>query len=211
MVKTSSQILAELSLKYKAPKNKLLQLERRGIYHKVVKGLYETELNTPAMVLAASVYGPSYISFESAMEYWGLIPERVVAVTSATTCKNRRKRFDSSFGTFFYRDVPLPVFPYEVYIKSEGSRNFLIAGREKALCDRLYQETPLSSGKTLEQFLFQNLRIEENDFLSLDARILLELCPLYRSKNLKLLESFIKKRMLALENIKNRENAGGER
>ena len=179
MVKTSSQILAELSLKYKAPKNKLLQLERSGVYHKVVKGLYETELNTPAMVLAASVYGPSYISFESAMEYWGLIPERVVAVTSATTCKNRRKRFDSSFGTFFYRD---------------GSRNFLIAGREKALCDRLYQDPPLSSGKELEQFLFQNLRIEENVFLSLDARILLELCPLYRSKNLKLLESFVKKR-----------------
>lgn len=211
MVKTSGQIVAELSLKYKAPKNKLLQLERDGVYHKVVKGLYETEVNTPALVLAASVYGPSYISFETAMEYWGLIPERVVAVTSATTCKNRSKRFDSAFGIFSYRDVPLAVFPYEVYIRSECERNFLIAGREKALCDRLYQETPLSSGKALKQFLFQNLRIEENDFFSLDAWILLELCPLYRSRNLRLLEGLVKRRMPASQDTRGNVDAGGGR
>lgn len=211
MLKTSGQILAELGVRYKAPKNKLLQLERSGVYLKVVRGLYETEVNTPALVLAAAVYGPSYVSFESALSYWELIPERVVAVTSATTCKNRSKRFDSAFGIFSYRDVPLAVFPYEVYIKNEGQRNFLIAGKEKALCDRLYQEAPLSSSTELERFLFQNLRVDEDHFLGMNTGTILELCPLYKSRNLRLLEGLVRKRLPVLEDVMDNGNAGGVR
>ncbi len=143
---------------HKSTKNKLMWLEKNGVYHKVVKGLYETEASVLPILLASAVYGPSYVSFESALSFWGLIPEKVVAVTSATFNKNRSKRFDSDFGLFLYRDVPKGAFPYEVYIRQEDNRSFLIAGREKSLCDTLYREKPLNAERRLREYLFENLR-----------------------------------------------------
>lgn len=197
MIKTSFQIIQELTPKYKAPKNKLLSLEKNQKLFKVVRGLYETEKSVSPLLLSSAVYGPSYISFETALSYWGLIPEKVVAVTAATFGKNRTKSFDTeNFGLFLYRDVPNPAFPYEVYIKSENKRNFLIAGKEKALCDTLYKTEPLLSEKHLREYLFENLRIEESELFSANLLIICELCDLYKSTNLKLFKSFVQKRML---------------
>lgn len=193
MLKTAFQIINELSQKYKSPKNRLMLLEKNGVYHKVVKGLYETEHSVAPVLLASAVYGPSYISFESALSFWGLIPEKVVAVTSATFNKNRTKRFDTDFGLFLYRDVPKEAFPYEVYVMEEDSRNFLIAGKEKSLCDILYREEPLHSEKRLRDYIFENLRIDETEFETLDFSLLVELCELYKSTNLKLLQTFVQK------------------
>ena len=193
MVKTASEIISELSSQYSAPKNRLLFLERSGVYHKIIRGLYETEKNVSPVVLAASIYGPSYISFEYALSYWNLIPERVSVLTMATTQKGKSKRFDTDFGSFIYRDIPKASFPFEVYIMLENKRYFLIAGKEKAICDILYRESPLGSVKQLKFFLFENMRIEQSDFDNLDFRILHELCPLYKSTNLKLLEKFLEK------------------
>ena len=187
-------ILSELANEYNAPKNKLLALEKKGIYHKIVKGLYESENDVSPLLLAGAVYGPSYVSFETALSFWGMIPEKVFAVTSATTGKNRTKRFESGFGTFLYRDVSQEAFPFEIYIKSIDGRNFLISGREKALCDILYREKPLHSVKRLKEFFFENLRIEESDFTALDFTVIQDLCPLYKSTNVKLLAAFAEER-----------------
>ncbi len=54
------------------------------------------------------MYGPSYISLEYALQYHGLIPERVEAVTSVTT--GRSRRFASPVGLFTYRSIPLSAF-----------------------------------------------------------------------------------------------------
>ena len=193
MVKTASEIIRELSHGYNAPKNRLALLEKKGIYHKVVRGLYETEENVSPILLGALIFGPSYISFESALSYWNLIPEKVLSVTMATTRKGKTKTFSTPFGSFMYRDVPAAVFPFEVFIKTENERNYLIAGREKAMCDVLYRERPLGSVRELKQFLFANMRIEEDDFFSLDFNILQELCPLYKSTNHKLLLKLVEK------------------
>lgn len=197
MLKTSFQIIQELAPNYKAPKNKLLSLEQNKKLFKVVRGLYETEKSVSPLLLSSAIYGPSYISFESALSYWGLIPEKVVATTSATFKKNRTKSFDTeNFGLFLYCDVPSGAFPYEVYIKSENERNFLIAGKEKALCDTLYKTEPLLSEKHLREYLFENLRIEESELYSSNLSVIFELCDLYKSTNLKLFKSFIQKRMM---------------
>lgn len=57
---------------------------------RIIRGLYETNKNTPAYLLAGSIYGPSYISFEYALSYYGLIPERVTTVTCATFNKKKK-------------------------------------------------------------------------------------------------------------------------
>ena len=48
-----------------------------------IRDRYETDRNVPAYLLAGSIYGPSYISFEYALSRYGLIPEAVYAVTCA--------------------------------------------------------------------------------------------------------------------------------
>jgi hypothetical protein len=53
--------------------------------------------------LAQRICGPSYISLESALAYWGWIPEGVQAITSVTG--GRSMTFDTPVGVFTYTRV----------------------------------------------------------------------------------------------------------
>ena len=90
MIKTTAMMLEELR-DYGNPRMKLSRMVRDGEIYSVVKGLYETDRNTPAHLLAGSVYGPSYISFEYALSFYGLIPEGVYTVTCAAFDKKKKK------------------------------------------------------------------------------------------------------------------------
>ncbi len=90
MIKTTSMLLEELE-EYASPKSKLSRMVKRGECFPITKGLYETDPNTPPHLLAGSIYGPSYISFEFALSYYGLIPEAVYTVTCATFEKKKKK------------------------------------------------------------------------------------------------------------------------
>ena len=94
----------ELS-EYDSPKSKLSRMAKSGEYFPITKGIYETDRYTPAYLLAGSIYGPSCISFEYALSFYGMIPEAVYTVTSATFEKKKKKKFETAFGTFTYRDV----------------------------------------------------------------------------------------------------------
>ena len=96
---------------------------------------FTRQLETPGYLLAASIYGPSYLSFDFALSYWGLIPEAVFSFTSATFDKKKRKQFVTPFGLFTYRDVPRKAYPFGIQILNEGDYSFFIANPEKALCD----------------------------------------------------------------------------
>ena len=54
---------------------------------------------------------PSYISFESALSYRGLIPEAVYTTTSA--CLKRARRFASKVGLFSFTPIPARAFMEE--------------------------------------------------------------------------------------------------
>jgi hypothetical protein len=147
---------------------KLRQMTLRGEIFKIIRGLYETDRNTPGEVLAGAIYGPSYLSFEYALSRHGLIPERVNLFTSASFQKNKNKLYQTPFGEFSYSDIPTEVFPHGVNIKNIEDRPYAMATCEKALCDRLYKESPITSKRAMESFLFENLRIENEDFNNLD-------------------------------------------
>lgn len=83
MIKTTNMLLEELHA-YANPKTKLSRMVKQGEYFQITKGIYETNRNTSGHLLAGSIYGPSYISFEYALAYYGLIPEAVYTITSAT-------------------------------------------------------------------------------------------------------------------------------
>ena len=64
---------------------------------------------------------------------------------------------------------------------------------KKALCDKLYTLTPTKNLAELQALLFNDLRIDEQDFAKLDKASIAELPPLYHATNLKLLNKLIKK------------------
>ena len=184
-------IMDELN-NFKAPKNKLARMVNDGVFIPVVKGLYETDKTIPGYFLANSIYGPSYLSFDFALAYYGLIPEAVYTFTSATFEKNRTKRYETPFGVFTYRDVPSSVYSYGISYKTEGEYVYQIAIPEKALCDKLYTISPIGNQKELINLLFDDLRIDKASFNRLDFDIIDKLCELYHCTNLKILQKLLR-------------------
>lgn len=187
MLKTTSMLLDELG-NYSNPKMKIHSMVKKGELYPVIRGLYETNKDVNLCSLATAVYSPSYISFEWALSFYGIIPERVYGCSCATYMKNRRKTYRTSFGTLFYRDVPAKVFPYGLtYASCDEGYPFAIAKLEKAVCDKLYTLPSVNNVAELEKLLFENLRFDEDVFATIDCDGLFEFAPLYRSRNVNLL------------------------
>ncbi|MCD8148148.1 MAG: hypothetical protein LUE92_00980 [Clostridiales bacterium] len=192
MIRTTNMLLEELS-SYANPKSKLSRMVKNGECFPVTKGLYETDRNVSPHLLAGSIYGPSYISFEYALAFYGLIPEAVYTVTSATFEKKKKKCYETVFGTFTYRDVPSAVFPLELALIREGEYYYRIAKPEKALCDKLYTVSPVANAGELARLLMDDLRIEESLLLELDAEIVEMLSERYHSTNVKKLAAMLRR------------------
>jgi predicted transcriptional regulator of viral defense system len=91
---------------YANPHAKIRQLLANGALIRVKKGLYvlsEDYNNAPfsLTILANLIYGPSAISLEFALSYYGLIPEHAYTITSITPQRN--KIFEAPVGCFTYR------------------------------------------------------------------------------------------------------------
>ena len=192
MLITNDAILKKLA-NYSNKNSKLSREVRDGKIIKIVNGLYETDGNTPGYLLAGSIYGPSYISFEYALSYYGMIPERVTTITSATFAKKKKKQFNTPFGTFTYRDVPILAYPEEIILKEENNYSYQIASREKALCDKLYTLKPLKNYSNLEKMLFSDLRIDSENFNKLNIEKIERLSNLYHSTNVLLLAKYMRR------------------
>ncbi|HCB92652.1 MAG TPA: hypothetical protein DEP57_02395 [Selenomonas sp.] len=192
MIRTTQDLLLELS-EYGTPKTRIQRMVKNGTLVKIRRGLYETDPNVPAYLLAGVVCSPSYISFSYALSHYGLIPERVETCTSAAFGKSRSKLFKTPVGNFSYRDIPKGAYPYGVYWKQEGKYSYLIASPEKAICDMLYIKPPVGNLGALKEMLFEDLRIDENSFYSLEKEKLLKLTERFHTQNIRMLARLIGK------------------
>ncbi len=191
----TAQMLIEQYGRYANPGAKIGRLVRNGELFPLTRGLYETEKSTPGHLLAGALYGPSYLSFEYVLARCGLIPEAVYAYTSATFDKRKTKEKRNAFGRFLYRDIPREAFPFGILIREENGCAYRIACPEKALCDKLYTMPPAGSQRELERLLFEDLRIDPEEFAALDMEGILQIEDKYKSSNLKLLSKYIRRRM----------------
>jgi predicted transcriptional regulator of viral defense system len=192
MIKTTDMMLEELR-SYANPSAKLSRMVKNGECFQIIKGLYETNRDTPGYLLAGSIYGPSYISFDYALSYYGFIPESVYVITCASFEKKKKKKYETIFGTFTYRDIPAEAFPFGVKLVQEGDYFFRIAEPEKAVCDKLYTLSPVANIKDLARVLTENLRIEESCLKNLDADKIQFLSEKYHSTNIKKTASLIRR------------------
>ena len=186
-----------LRIKYKKYSNIYQKINnecKKGILVKIKRGLYTDDLYNDKEVIANICYNPSYISFEYALSYYGVIPEFVSTFTSATFGKKNNKIYHMKDCTFDYKNVPDEVFPMGILImKNSKDISYKIASKEKALCDLLYSKYPVRSIKDLKILLFEDMRIDENEFLKMNVEFIKEIAPLYHSNSLNVLKKYLNK------------------
>jgi len=109
---------------------------KKGFLLKLRNGLYCLNESRPhSFVVANKLYEPSYISLETALSFYNIIPETTHTITSVTTKATRN--FTAVDKSFVYHKIKKTSFANYI-IKSQNEENFLIAEPEKALLDYLY-------------------------------------------------------------------------
>ncbi len=192
MIKTTAMLLEELS-DYQDPFGKIRRLCREKKLFPVSRGIYETDASLSGYLFAPVIYGPSYLSFSYALSRFGLIPEAVHEYTSATCLKGKKKNYSNHFGDYSYRDIPAQAYPFAARLVEENGYAYLIATPEKALCDKLYELSPVRNLKELHLLLFDDLRIDPSGFDKLDSNMVGELSEKYRSNNVRLLAKLMRR------------------
>lgn len=169
---------------FMAPMQKILDMEQKGELVRLKRGLYITANGKPNLFLVANhLYGPSYVSCESALRYYGLIPEHVESVISVSTL--RSKEFENALGHFSYRHIPMDYYPQDFCIQTEKEVSFQIASPEKALADLviLTAGVRLRYKKEILEYLEQDLRLDMDAFYKMDAGVFERLATVGKKRN----------------------------
>lgn len=190
MIKTIDMLTYEYR-KYSNIYNKIAYEEKNNNIIKLKRGLYETNKDADPFTIANALLSPSYISFETALAYYAMIPERVYAIKSSTFKKNKKKEYKNNFGLFLYQDVNSNAYPYDInQIEIDGIK-VMIASKEKAILDLLSVISPRNNKKELIDLLFDDLRIDEELFEKLDKNKIIKLCTFYSSKTLNIFKKYL--------------------
>ena len=172
------QIILDLLKDYKRPYDKITDLLKKGLLVHVRRGMYipgpKLNIATPeALLLANHLLGPSYVSLESALFYWGLIPEKVYETSSVTI--QRSTVFATDAGRFSYTHIPLPYYSFGIkQILLTQQQRVLMATPEKALCDKIITTSGiiLRSSIQVKELLMEDLRIERTLLRNLDQTLI---------------------------------------
>jgi len=177
-VPLTRQLILELIKDYKRPNDKISEWVKSGELIILRRGLYspgpKSDLPIPEPFLIANhLCGPSYVSLESALSYWGLIPERVYEITSVTL--KSKKTFNTPVGKFSYQFLPTPYYSFGIVsVPINPTQTILIASLEKAICDKLILTSGINlrSVKQTKDLLIEDLRIDENLLKQIDVKII---------------------------------------
>lgn len=168
------QIMMDLLKDFKRPNDKINELIKKGELTSIKKGLYVTgpkiNIAKPEPFLIANhLWGPSYVSMDAALSYWGLIPEKVFEISSLTT--KISKMYKTSIGRFSYINAPLPYYSFGIKsVQLTPKQVALIASPEKAICDKIITTSGiiLRSSRQAREYLVDDLRIDDEKLRELD-------------------------------------------
>jgi hypothetical protein len=180
--------LVSLFSTYKSPRNKIANLEIEGKLIRLKRGLYVVSPGVSGKLLlteliANHIYGPSYVSMESALRYYGLIPETIHMVRSLAI--KRSRVFENSISRFEYINCSEDYFPIGINQEIGGDYSFLIASPEKALCD-LIAFTPEVRPrfiKSLISYLEEDIRLDMEAFYKMNAKIFEQCAEVGKKRN----------------------------
>jgi predicted transcriptional regulator of viral defense system len=142
---------------------KIYQL-RRGLYS--IAPPYQRRQPHPFLV-ANHLQKASYVSLQSALSFYGLIPEVVNITTSVST--GRPERLETPLGTYEFRHIKTEMlFGYQM--AELGEQSVLIATPEKALLDLIYLQPGSDSAVYLKELRLQNTEKLDKDLLRTQSK-----------------------------------------
>ncbi len=136
---------------------------KKGILHKIRRGLYAKDKNYNKLELVTKIFTPSYISFETVLAQEGIIFQHYTTIFVATyqtreiVCDNQR---------YSFRKIKDAILTNIGGV--ENKEHYFIASKERAFLDTLYLN---------KDYHFDNL-------LPLDFDKILKLLPLYNNKRM---------------------------
>lgn len=186
----SNSMLGTLSSDIATLKVQICHWKQKGLVESLRKGLYvlgegQRLIEPSRFFLANQILIPSYVSMESALSFYDMIPEYVASATSITVRKTCR--FNNGFGEFIYQHIGARAYGGFKTVKDENGLVTLVASPEKAVVDFLYLNLPRfdRSDRDIfqESYRFQNcenlneagLRENAHKFASKKLKDILEL------------------------------------
>jgi len=157
------RVIPKIEIKKRFPNfdwNALTRWQKKGYIVKIRNGYYRFSQqkirgDLDLFFIANQIYRPSYISLESALKYYNLIPEGVFTITSITTKKTQK--ISTPDAAFAYRSLRKNLF-FGYRFEEIGEYRFKIATPAKALLDFLYLNPHI---ETKEDFFEWRLNIFE--------------------------------------------------
>jgi len=186
-----------LNLNYENINDKINRLKQKGILKSLKKGYYihtsliNKNIISKEFISNTLLDSPSYISLDYALSFYGLIPEAVHEITAVTS--KRSKVFKTGIGIFSYKHIKKELFALGLKMENSKIGNYMIATREKAICDKIFftKDVELSSKSSMINFLENDLRVDTDEFEDFDIKILSDYYQISRSKKIKLLISIL--------------------
>ena len=164
-VPVTYDVLKEQYKTYSSPKDKIARLAIGGELIRLKKGLFlpapmDGEAGCPRELAANVIRGPSYVSLQTALAFYGMIPERVFAIRSMTL--KRGKIYQTPIGRYEYITAKQDYFSIGIRSASANGVYFLIASPEKAVCDMIVVTAGLriQSGKAMREYIEEDMRID---------------------------------------------------
>jgi len=186
-----AQALLNLLADYKKPREAILRMVKNEELIRLKNGFYlisekithGSSRVIPFEQVANLLYGPSYVSMEWALSFYGMIPERVHTITSMTLGRN--KEYSTSVGNFSY--YTLSSESYSIGITQKKSPDFiggfLLASPEKALADMVFKTCKNLDKDQLKDELLESKRMDQKSFHELNKDLLENIAKTYHSKH----------------------------
>jgi hypothetical protein len=140
-------------------RGKIARMLESGELISLRRGLYASRGDLDPHCLAGPIYGPSYVSFDTALAWHGMIPERVVEIHSATP--KRPASFENGFARFRYFTIPKAAYPIGILRIVDSDLPFLLASPTKALADRIAREPGFRSMAEVARWL-EGMRVDQD-------------------------------------------------
>ncbi len=156
----------------------LIYWQRKGYVLKLRNGYYRfADYKTTEYTLyqiANQLYEPSYVSLESALSHYGLIPEGVYSIQSISTRKTNQ--FETPVGSFHYFKIKSSLYFGYKLLNEDGALPYRMASMEKAVLDFLYLRSDVNDYAS-----FESMRWNRDELSQIDTGTIREYLEQFQS------------------------------
>lgn len=175
-IPVNSSVIASFFPDIKAKSAKISALEKSGEIIRLRRNLFvlnpdESGVALSVELTANHLLAPSYVSMQTALRHYGLIPEAVYTVQSMTLKES--KMYDTPIGSFAYHHISKEAYPIGLTQMRDGNAQYIIATPEKALCD-LIANMPGANFRYRREalrFLEDDLRLDMERFFAFSPEV----------------------------------------